>query len=80
MRHTGQCPKCGNADAIDDASVVAHGAPSQHMLMLVTWRRPHALIFKSPKRTPVSAWVCPSCGYIELYANQPSGIKPVPAL
>jgi predicted nucleic-acid-binding Zn-ribbon protein len=70
MKHTGQCPKCGSADTIEDAAVVHHGARAQHTLMLITLRRPDALIFKSPKRTPVSAWVCPSCGYIELYADQ----------
>jgi len=39
------------------------------------YRKPQALIFKGQVRTTVSAWVCASCGFIELYADNPESLK-----
>ncbi len=32
-------------------------------------------VFESEKRSAVLCYVCPQCGYIELYAEDPKGIK-----
>jgi formate-dependent nitrite reductase cytochrome c552 subunit len=32
---------------------------------------PIAVMFKKSTRSPVHAWICAQCGYIELYADNP---------
>ena len=32
---------------------------------------PAAVMFKKSTRSPVHAWICGQCGYIELYADNP---------
>lgn len=32
-------------------------------------------VFESEKRSAVLCYVCPQCGYIELYAEDPKGLK-----
>lgn len=46
-------------------------------MTVATYRRPHALVFKDTQETTVSAWVCADCGYLELYADQPSDISTI---
>jgi len=76
MKQTGKCPKCGSDDVVADAKVIDRGhANSQLEMSVATFRKPEALIFKEQQETTVSAWVCASCGYIELYADSPGKIK-----
>jgi predicted nucleic-acid-binding Zn-ribbon protein len=76
MKKTGKCPKCGSTDVIIDAKAVdrAHGG-SEADMKIATFRKPDALVFKQKQETPVSAWVCGSCGFVEFYADDPRSIK-----
>ena len=61
---------------IADAKVIDHTHhSSQTDLSLGMYRKPEAYIFKGQVRTAVSAWVCASCGFIELYADDPGKLK-----
>ena len=76
MHRPTQCAKCGSRDVIADAKVIDHTHhSSQTDLSLGIYRKPQALIFKGQVRTTVSAWVCASCGFIELYADNPDSLK-----
>lgn len=33
---------------------------------------PAAMVFKKSVHSPVHAWICGQCGYIELYADDPA--------
>jgi len=76
MKRTGICPKCGSKDIVNDAKAQA-GLPGheQHELIVSTFRTPQALIFKGQQGTPVSAWVCGGCGFVEYYADRPGDLK-----
>jgi len=50
----------------------------EHEMAVATFRRPEALIFKERQETPLSAWVCAECGFVELYADRPGAIKVPP--
>jgi len=76
MKRTNKCPKCGSSDVIADATAVDSGhGHIEGELKLATFRKPEAFIFKGQLSTTVSAWVCADCGYVELYADSPRGIK-----
>ena len=61
---------------IADAKVIDHTHhSSQTDLSLGMYRKPQALIFKGQVRTTVSAWVCASCGFTELYADDPGSLR-----
>ena len=80
MKRPTQCARCGSRDVIEDAKVIDHTHhSSQTDLSLGTYRNPQALIFKGQVRTTVSAWVCASCGFIELYADNPGNLKIEPS-
>lgn len=32
---------------------------------------PTAMMFKKSVRSPVHAWICGQCGYVEMYADKP---------
>ena len=76
MKRPTQCAKCGSNDIIADAKVIdrAHYS-AQTDLSVGTFRKPEAFIFKGQVTTTVSAWVCGSCGFIELYADDPESLK-----
>ena len=76
MKRTGKCPKCASTDIVTDAAAIDHGHGNYPMEMSVaTYRNPKALIFKGQQQTTVSAWVCATCGYVELYADAPGTLK-----
>jgi len=76
MKRPSQCAKCGSKDLIEDAKVIDHGHhSSQTDLSLGVYRKPQAFLFKGQVTTPVSAWVCVSCGFVELYADHPANLK-----
>jgi predicted nucleic-acid-binding Zn-ribbon protein len=70
MKSSGKCPKCKSSDIIVDAKVVdrAHYNAGQD-LSIQTFRDPDAFLFKGDRNSTVSAWVCRTCGYVELYAD-----------
>ena len=73
MKKSGKCPKCGGTKIIEDAKVVdrAHHHREEEM-KVSTFSNPTALLFKGQHSTNVSAWVCGFCGFMELYADDPS--------
>ncbi len=79
MKQSGKCPKCGSHEVIAGAKAIdrAHG-PTQKDFTVATFRTPEAFIFKGEQKSPVSAWVCGSCGFVELYAQFPDRLK-IPA-
>jgi len=80
MKHSGRCSKCGGREIIVDAKAVDRGNGNcPHDMVLITYRKPEAMIFKGRQHTTVSAWVCAACGYVELYADNPALIEQPPA-
>ena len=47
-------------------------------MVLITYRKLEAMIFRGWQHTTVSAWVCAACGYVELYADNPALIEQPP--
>jgi predicted nucleic-acid-binding Zn-ribbon protein len=75
MKSSGECPKCSSRDLIKDAKAVDRGDyNSGHDLSVATYRNPDALIFKGKHESPLSAWVCRTCGFVELYADSPPAL------
>lgn len=75
MKKTGICPKCQGTKIIANAKAVDRGeGNAQYEMLIATFRKPNALIFKEKQETTVSAWVCADCGYVEFYADFPSAL------
>jgi len=73
MKTSGQCPKCGSKDLVGGVTPVAERALP---LKLVQFRNRSALFFKGMQAaTRVSAFVCRSCGFIELYADSAGTLR-----
>ncbi|MDB6131880.1 MAG: hypothetical protein JWM59_123 [Verrucomicrobiales bacterium] len=76
MKTTGKCPKCGSTEIVADAKAIDHGHGNhQGDMMLATFRKPEALLFKGSRKTTLSAWMCMDCGFVELYADSPENLK-----
>ena len=76
MKRTNKCPKCGSREVIADAKAIDRTHYGVELeLSVATIRKPDALVFKGERTTALSAWVCSTCGYVELYADVPSHIK-----
>ncbi len=77
MKRTGKCPKCGSTEIEKDATVIDRRGPynAEDEMTIATYQKPRAIIFKGERISTVSAWVCTSCGYLELYADDPKEIK-----
>ncbi|RYD21123.1 MAG: hypothetical protein EOP88_12585 [Verrucomicrobiaceae bacterium] len=73
MKRTNQCPKCGCRDIIADAKPIE--AESHADLLIATYRKPDAVLFKGSQTSRVSAWVCAECGYLEFYADSPKALR-----
>ena len=71
MKRTGKCPKCGSVDVYGDAVAIDRGPGGPDDLYLVSFLRWRFLSYKSGGGTPLSAWVCRDCGYVEFYADSP---------
>ena len=75
MKRTNKCPKCGSSDVLADAHAIDRSQYGETELTVATFRKPEALLFKGQLTTPLSAWVCADCGYVEFYADSPRSIK-----
>ena len=64
----GICAKCSSKDLIDEAQIVDHGDIN---VGVKAYRDPGAFVLKGKVRQRVLARVCGSCGYLELYAENP---------
>lgn len=70
------CPKCGGGEIIADATVIDRGDSGiEGELTVATYGKPWAIVFKEKRQTTLSAWVCASCGFVELYADKPGAIQ-----
>ncbi len=66
----GICPKCGSYDIIPNRPILDHSYGTIYDLETKLDERPEALIFKGQQVSSIlTAWICGSCGYIELYAS-----------
>jgi predicted nucleic-acid-binding Zn-ribbon protein len=68
-----QCAKCGSSSVIQRAMVVdkVSAAGAEENFTVRVDADPSAMMFKKSTRSPVHAWICAQCGYIELYADNP---------
>jgi ribosomal protein S27AE len=72
MKTSGKCPKCGGTHIIADAKVVDRAHYNREdELKVATFSKPDAFLFKGQHSSKVSAWVCGTCGFVELYADAP---------
>ncbi len=68
----GRCPKCGSKQVLENVHV---GLDTQEGELILSVKRKAKI---GPLRLPglvtttLSAWVCVTCGYTELYAKQSS--------
>ncbi len=68
----GKCPKCNSADVIPQVAIPDQfelGMASD--LSLKMSENPDAFLFKGTKSSTLRAYVCGSCGYSELYLDDP---------
>ncbi len=75
MKRTNKCPKCGSSEVIADAKPIQPNPVGDDRILIATFRKPKAAVFKGQASTTLSAWVCADCGYVELYADAPNHIK-----
>lgn len=68
MRRSGKCPKCSGAEILENTRVQARSAfDGKDELHIVVYENPDALLFRGEHSSPLTAWVCRSCGFAELY-------------
>lgn len=79
MKSTNKCPKCGSSDIATDAKAIDRGGMynTEWELSVATFKKPEALVFNEKSVSPLSAWVCLSCGYVEFYADSPEQLRGV---
>lgn len=68
------CPKCQSEKVIPTVRVDDQGQYSSGLLRVAVDQDPNAFIFNDTYTSNVSAWVCGSCGYMELFAADPRGL------
>ncbi|RYD60407.1 MAG: hypothetical protein EOP83_19460 [Verrucomicrobiaceae bacterium] len=44
-------------------------------LLIATFRKPEAVVFKGQQTSKLSAWVCADCGFLEFYADDPKRLR-----
>ena len=69
------CAKCGSDRVVPRARVMDRGDYNADSgdLSAVVYANPSARFFKGSQRHELSARICGSCGYTELYLTDPSG-------
>jgi hypothetical protein len=70
-----ECPKCGSREVIPSLEVMDRSDSGVQSLSLLIAEKPQAAIFRGWRRFPLSARVCPACGYTELYVSDPRGVQ-----
>lgn len=75
MQDSEMCPKCKSTQVIKRARIAdrGHGNATTD-LCVELYENPDAMIFKGTRRVPLRAWVCGSCGYTELYVDNPEDL------
>jgi predicted nucleic-acid-binding Zn-ribbon protein len=67
-----KCAKCGSSSVIQRAMVVDSYEGGKRNLQVRVDANPTAMMFKKSVHSPVHAWICGQCGYVELYADKPA--------
>ena len=70
MPRVEKCVKCGGA-VIQRARMVDQGRNGEANLKVRVDADPTAMVFKKAIRSAVYAYICSSCGFMELYADNP---------
>ncbi len=70
-----ECPKCGSHEVIPSVTVMDRSDSSVQSLSLLIAEKPQAAIFRGWRKFPLSARVCPACGYTELYVSDPREVQ-----
>jgi hypothetical protein len=65
-----KCVKCG-LEVIQRARVADYSERGEQHLKVRVDADPAAIMFKQATRSEVRAYICGSCGFIELYAEKP---------
>ncbi len=67
------CEKCGSKRVMDKVSVIdRNGDYQDRSLSIKIDKNPGALLFKGAATSDLFARVCADCGFVELYAAEPS--------
>lgn len=70
MPRVEKCAKCGGA-VIQRAMIVDESRKGETNLKVRVDADPTAMVFKKATRSDVHAYICSSCGFTELYADNP---------
>ena len=74
MKTSGTCPKCQSPFILPEVRVRDTGQASLADLHVEVLKDPDALIFGNPVHSEIKAWICGSCGFTELYAEEPGNL------
>lgn len=69
-----KCGKCGSTAVVPRAMVADRNQNAENDLKLRVDAQPSAIMFKQAARSAIHASVCSSCGYVELYADDPKAL------
>lgn len=69
-----KCAKCGSTAIAQRVMVADRDNANELDLRLRMDARPSAMVLKRPARSVLHACVCSSCGYVELYADDPQAL------
>jgi hypothetical protein len=69
------CAKCGSDRVVTRVRIMdrGHYGADSGDLSAVVYAEPNAMMFKGAQRHDLSARVCGSCGFTELYLSDPHG-------
>jgi ribosomal protein S27AE len=70
---SGECPKCKSQEVLANVRINDRGYPVDGELQIEVQARPMALVLKGRTKSILRAWLCGSCGYVELYNVNPEG-------
>ena len=72
MQDSEMCPKCKSTNVIKRARFADRGhGNSTDDQVIELFENPDAMIFKGAFKQTLHAWVCGTCGYTELYVDNP---------
>jgi predicted nucleic-acid-binding Zn-ribbon protein len=74
MKTSEACPKCKSPYIIPDVRIRDTGQASSGALQVEVLKDPDALLFGKPVHSEMKAWICGSCGFTELYAEDPGNL------
>ncbi len=78
MKQSHLCPKCNSTEIIANVRPLDGTDSGIRTAELATYRNPDALLFTGAQKTPMRAWVCAQCGFVEFYAADPKALKVTP--